>query len=153
MKPDGYYYLHKNGDLIYKHFDEGRVSDFRDSDFVVFFWPCYLTERAGCWQILVEASSLGASKKRINELAEKWGCNDDDALIYAERIGVNLFKDVAHWCATRLDFKDIQNDQCGFGATCLDALVELCKDLKFAPCKLNWHHSFSELVKKELAND
>jgi hypothetical protein len=92
MAIEGWYYLHTNGELIYKRDLDGAVADLRESDFVRHFWPCDPTDREGAWNILVEALALGASPSRVNELAIKWQCNDEDALVYAERLQIKLFK-------------------------------------------------------------
>ena len=39
MAVEGWYYLHANGDLIYKGAAYTNVGDFRESDLVRAFWP------------------------------------------------------------------------------------------------------------------
>ena len=76
---------------------------------------------------------MGANRKRIDELVEKWGLTDKDALEFIKQAmtkGVEqfrLFRDGDMWCATFYDFVNIQESQCGFGKTCLEALSELAK--------------------------
>lgn len=144
---DGWYYLHISGDLIYKPDSEDIVLDLRDSNFVRAFWPVNIKDRGGAWRILVESKSIGANSARILELAQKWGCDDKDAEIYTERIGISLSKDGDQYCATRKDFTNLQECPAGFGHTALDALSDLCKNLGFSPNKLNWHSNFHDLVK------
>lgn len=144
---DCYYYLHENGELIHKANTNFVVADLRDSDFVRAFWGLDSSDRASAWEFLVEALSLGTRKERVLELATKWGCDDKDAKIYADRIGVRVEKDGNMWCAGKADFINLQESPVGFGDTILEALAELCKVLKFAPTKLNWHARFSDLVK------
>jgi len=36
---EGYYYLHMNGDLIYKRETGDTAADIRESDFAVAMWP------------------------------------------------------------------------------------------------------------------
>jgi hypothetical protein len=143
---DCYYYLHENGELIHKVNTDFVVADLRDSDLVRAFWGLDLSDRASAWEFLVETLSLGAKKERVLELANKWGCDDKDAEIYAERIGVIVKKDGNMWCVHRQDFTNLQESPAGFGETILEALAELCKELGFAPTKLNWHSRFSDLV-------
>lgn len=119
---DGYYYLHQNGSLIYK-----KLKPEDDSPFVIKIWGLDLSERGDAWLICIEALALGANKSRIDELAEKWGLTDEDAQEFADRAGLKLFKDGSAWCATFSDFENIQESQCGFGDTALEALAELAK--------------------------
>ncbi len=143
----GYYYLHENKDLIYKSYDPHRVSDFRDSDFVIAFWPIDISNRKSAWDILVEAGAVGANKSRIEELASKWGCDDADASHYTSEIELILKKDGDAFCAHKKDFTNLQESDAGFGNTALDAMIDLCQKLGYSPNKLNWHHSFEELVR------
>ena len=142
----GFYYLHTNGDLIFKHNLPGTAADIRESDFAVMLWPIDTDDRESVWRILVEALACGANLERVKELAAKWGCDDDDALIYAERVGVRLFRDEDKWCATRADFVDLQESAAGFGNTKLEAMSALCKDLHYKPRKM-WGATFADLLK------
>lgn len=144
----GWYYLHENGDLIYKRDLPGADADIRESPFAVMLWPIDPKDRSCAWQFLVEASAAGANKERVKELAEKWGCNDGDAQHYAAHIDAELFMDGNQWCATGGDFTDLQNSPAGFGDTALDALGALCKELGWKPQKM-WGATFHDLVKKE----
>ena len=145
---DGYYYLHENKELIYKTGTD-CVADFRESNFVQAFWGIDQQDRETAWSCLIEALATGAKKERIFELAEKWGCNDNDAKFYADRIGVVLEMDGNQWCAHRQDFVNLQESPIGFGDTCLESMAGLCKELGFFPTKMNWHSTFSKLVNKE----
>lgn len=140
----GYMYLHTNEQLIFKHGTD-CIADIRESDFARAAWPIDPEDREGAWNCLVEAASLGANPQRIKELSEKWGCNDDDAEQYAERVGCVLELDGDSWCAHRKDFKNIQESPVGFGDTKLLAMAELCKDLGYKACKM-WGTSFKELL-------
>lgn len=146
MSIEGYYYLHTNGDLIYKHNLGETVADIRDSDFAVGLWPCDPSDREGAWRIVVEGLAAGADRKRIAELAEKWKLTDEDGAIYAERVGVNLQRDGSHWCATRRDFVNLQESPAGFGLTAIEAFAELAKQLGYKPSKM-WGSTFADLVK------
>ncbi len=141
----GYYYLHTNGSLIYKNVDSGVLADFRDSDFVRHFWRLDIQDRESAWSILIEASALGAKPSRIDELAILWKCDDTDAQTYAEKVGCVLKRDGDQWCATRIDFINLQESQSGFGTTCLEAMVSLCKELGFKAQKL-WGGGFAHLL-------
>jgi hypothetical protein len=142
----GFYYLHKNDKLIYKRDLPGMAADIRESDFAIMLWPIDLEDRENAWQVLVEALACGANLERVMELAVKWRCSDEDALIYASRVGARLFMDEDKWCATRKDFVDIQESPAGFGSTALEALANLCKDLGYRPQKL-WGATFASLLK------
>ena len=100
MATEGWYYLHTNGELIYKRELGGTAADIRESDFARGLWPCDPGDRELAWRIVVEALAAGANKARVLELAAKWQCDDEDAETYAERVGCNLFMDGNKWCAT-----------------------------------------------------
>lgn len=80
-----------------------------------------------------EALACVVNKNRVMELTKKWGCDDVDAKMYAEYIGANIQMDGNSWRATRKDFVNLQKSPAGFGATALEALAELYKELKFKP--------------------
>lgn len=145
MTIEGYYYLHTNGSLIYKRELGETAADLRESDFVRAFWPVDTSDRESAWRLLIEARAFNADANRIAELAEKWGCDDEDALMYAERIGVRLFEDGDQKCATRLDFVNAQESPIGFGPTYLQAMVMLAHELSLKPSKM-WGASFHDLV-------
>ena len=144
MSIQGWYYLHTNGDLIYKRDLDGVVSDIRESDFARSMWPFDPTDREGAWRILVEASALGANPERIKTLAQKWGCDDTDALQYADRLNITLQMDGSAWCATPAWFLDLHQSPAGFGDTCLEALSALCNQLGFTGGKM-WSSTFRDL--------
>ncbi len=141
----GYYYLHKNKELIYKNSPDAIVG-IRDSDLCHSAWA-YDGQRQTVWQILVEALSLGADKDRIKELSEKWKCDDFDAINYAEYLGINLDKDGNAKTAFKKDFDNLQESECGFGDTHLEAMADLCKQLGFKGGKV-WQNTFKHLLNK-----
>lgn len=144
MSADGWYYLHANGELIHKgpHTD---VSDFRESTFVRAFWPIDVRDREGAWTILVEARAGGANGARIAELAEKWHCDDADAVHYAQRVNCTLSRDGDSWMAAPVNFENLQESPAGFGDTCLEAMAELCKALGYRPATM-WGPTFKGLL-------
>lgn len=146
---DGWYYLHTNGALIYKRELGGTAADIRESPFAVMLWPCDPADRETAWRILVEAAALSATPEDIARLAARWGCDDEDAQVYAKRVGVGLFRDGDQWCAVRgADFVDIQQSAAGFGDTCLQAMGALCKALGYVPAKM-WGATFPQLLAGE----
>jgi ribosomal protein S5 len=82
----------------------------------------------------------------VQELAAKWHCDNDDAQIYAGRIGVHLSLDGNRWCATKGSFVNLQESPAGFGITALEAMAELCKALGYKPQK-TWGATFVDLLK------
>jgi hypothetical protein len=146
MSIDGFYYLNVNDKLIYKRDFPGMAADIRESDLAIMLWPIDLEDRENAWQILVEALACGANLERVMELAVKWHCSDEDALIYALRVGARLFKDGDQWCATREDFVDLQESPAGFGSTALEALAGLCRSLGYKPQKM-WGATFASLLR------
>jgi len=141
----GWYYLHINGDLIYKKEIGDTAADIRESDFAKAMWPVDVEDRRGAWNMLVEAWALGAKQDRLLALAEKWGMDDQDGHVYANIVGANLFRDGDVWWATKKDFLDNENSPSGLGETILGALGELCKELGLRPCKI-WAPKFKDLL-------
>jgi hypothetical protein len=141
----GWYYLHENGDLIYKRELGGTVADLRESSFVKGIWPFDPSDRAGAWNILVEGLASGARAERVRELAERWGCDDADAVHYADYVTATLYPDGAAICATPFWFTDLQESPAGFGDDALEALAELCKNLGYKPTKI-WGTTFKKLL-------
>ena len=132
MKIDGFYYLHINGDLIYKPINGAatvheRIADFLESDFVRYFWPLQTADRFFAWTICIEACALGADGDRIKELRSHWGISDEDVDPFLEGAKIlEIRQEGSEWMACFDDFVNIQESQCGFGATKFDALVALC---------------------------
>lgn len=81
---DGYYYLHTNGDLIYKPASY-TAEDF-NSDFVTKYWPMDKTDRVSAWVIILEALALGARIERVRELANKWELTYEDSIEMLKRV-------------------------------------------------------------------
>lgn len=145
MSTNGWYYLHQNGDLIYKPSPDAIV-DIRDSDFAVCSWPLDVTSRKTAWEILVESLALGANKSRVEELASKWNCTNEDADMFASVVGVTLKEDGNAWCAHKSDFVNLQESPSGFGDNKLEALASLAKELGLTGGHM-WRSTFSDLVK------
>lgn len=148
---EGYYYLHTNGDLIYKRMFDDTYEDLMDSDFVVSFWPIDPSYRGDAWNLLIEALASGANKGRVMELANKWHCTNGDAERYSKAYEVNLLMDGEVYCATKKDFVNFQESDAGFGNSYLEALADLCKNLGYRPGKGWGKMSFEKLLecKKE----
>ena len=147
MSIEGWYYLHENGDLIYKRELGDTVAELRESTFVKGIWAFDHIDRAQAWTILIESMAAGADIHRIKNLAQKWFCDDDDAKNYADYVDINIFMDGNSWCATKTDFTNLQESIAGFGDTALEAIAELCKNLGYKPSKM-WGRSFKDLINK-----
>ena len=141
----GWYYLHTNGSLIYKRELGDTSADIRESDFARALWPMDPENREGAWNICVEALALGADAVRVKELADKWHCDDADAQVYADHLGIGLKMDGNQWHATQSGFVNIQESHNGFGDTPLEAMAELCKELGYTGGKM-WNHTFKSLL-------
>lgn len=142
MSIQGWYYLHTNGELIYKkNIDNGVAADIRESDFALGMWPVDPTNRLNAWTIVVEGLAAGATRSRVMELADKWKCDDVDADIYAKLMKIGVSQDDNNrWIATR-------NDSRGIGETKLDAFADLARNLGYKPSKM-WGPSFADLLAK-----
>jgi hypothetical protein len=145
----GWYYLHENGELIYKPRADAAC-DIRDSNLALTMWPMDPSDRAGAWAILVEGLALGARPSRVSELADTWHCNDIDADRYADHVGVSLKKDGDSWCATGPGFENLQESPAGFGDTKLEAMASLAKALGLRNGKM-WRATFADLLNQKVA--
>jgi len=111
----GWYYLHTNGELIFKKYKPEL-----DSDFVKQIWEVIPDERESAWVICIEASALGANPERILNLAEKWGLTNEDGQTFASRVGLVLHEgSETGWMVS-----DKSNEQQGFGVTALAAFSQ-----------------------------
>jgi hypothetical protein len=144
MAIEGWYYLHENGQLIFKPRPDAAI-DIRDSDFARAMWPMDPGDRAGAWAIVVEGLCHGADKARVFELAALWGCDDEDAEHYAKRVGIRLDRDGNMWCATPPGFTNLQESVGGFGETKLEAMADLAKGLGLRPGKM-WNASLRDIL-------
>jgi hypothetical protein len=142
---DGWYYMHKNGALIYKRELGDTHADLRESDLVRGMWPFDSNDRETVWRIAVEAGAAGVAGARIRELADLWKLTDQDAQRYVETLGGELYMDGDQWCAVGPGFRDLQQDDAGFGTTALEALTELCKAVGYKPSKM-WGDTFKSLL-------
>lgn len=79
---DGWYYLHKNGDLIYKKY---KFKPEFDSSFVKGIWPIDIQNRATLWTMLLESAYRGARKERLQEIMQKNNCTVEDCIEYILR--------------------------------------------------------------------
>jgi hypothetical protein len=123
-----YYYLHTNGSLIHKNAVVVESDpQYFDSPFVKKVWKIDITDRKDAWLLVIEAGALGANKERIQELAKLWGLTDEDAHEFAKRMRLIIKIDGDEWMAAFEDFINIQESQCGFGPTALEAFIALAK--------------------------
>lgn len=141
----GWYYLHQNGDLIYKRELGDTAADIRESDFARGLWPMDPNDRAGAWRICVEGLAAGARKERVMELAKLWQCDDEDAPHYAHHLGGEIYMDGNQWCVVGPGFRNLQQDCAGFGDTPVEAFAALAKAVGYTPSKM-WGHTFKSLL-------
>jgi hypothetical protein len=82
----GFYYLHSNGNLIYK--PSTVVDDdshYFDSPFVKHVWRIDTKDRASAWRVVLEGPTMHCSIPRAKELAEKWGLTFEDSINLLKR--------------------------------------------------------------------
>ncbi len=77
---DGFYYLHTNGEMIYKRFEPET-----DSTFVKKVWPIDSTSRLNAWKIVLEGFFYGAKVDRLKELSQKWDLTFEDSVELLKR--------------------------------------------------------------------
>ena len=121
----GYYYLHTNGDLVFKKV----YPDVFDSNVVLRVWPFIADNRTCAWAICIEALALGVQESRIKELQEKWHLTNEDAVEFATRAGMRVYMDGDAWCATFVDFENLQESPAGLGDDALHALAALIREV------------------------
>ena len=95
-----------------------------------------------------EGLAAGADPIRVHALATQWQCDDKDAAIFADRVGCDLHRDGNAWCATDRHFVNLQESPAGFGATALEAMAELCKEIGYRPSKM-WGTTFVDLLNRK----
>lgn len=128
---EGWYYLHENGELIYKK-DPDAIEDIRDSDLCIAAWA-WDGQRSTAWSVLVEALALDANKQKVEELAIKWKCDNEDAVNYAKYMGLDIGMDGDAFFARSLNaFVDLQQSPCGFGENYLAAFADFAKQIGYA---------------------
>lgn len=145
----GWYYLHTNHELIFKHDTPGQEADIRESDFAVGLWA-WTGTKDNCWSILVEGLAAGADLQRIKFLSDLWECDDKDAEMYAAFLGIVLGQDGNQKTAKLKTFENLQESHCGFGDNNLQAMADLCKSLGYKPGKM-WNPSFQDIIKRHTA--
>lgn len=143
----GWYYLHENKELIYKP-NPDAITGIRESDLCHSAWTWDGT-RQSAWAILVESLSLGAKKERIDELAKTWGCDDKDAISYAQWLGIELGEDGSSKFARCQDFINLQESPCGFGDIYLEAMSDLAKQLGYVGGTM-WNATFKDLITRQV---
>ena len=82
----GYYYLHTNGDLIWKPaIVVDSEPEYFKSPFVKCYWSIETEDRGDAWTLVIEALARGARIERIKELATKWKLTAKDLKEYIVR--------------------------------------------------------------------
>ncbi len=87
MNNDGFYYLHTDGNLIFKPAIVVSDPSYFDSPFVKKVWRLDTTDRLCAWRIVLEALSMGCKVNRAKELAIKWGLTFEDSIELLKRTG------------------------------------------------------------------
>ena len=82
---DGFYYLHTDGNLIFKPSIVVDDPSYFDSPFVKKVWRLDLKDRLCGWRIVLEALSMGCNIKRARELAGKWRLTFEDSIELLKR--------------------------------------------------------------------
>lgn len=154
---DGWYYLHTNGELIFKRTEP----EVEDGGFVQHVWPIDTTDRFTAWKLVTEALAYGAKRDRVMTLRKKWGLTDGDGMEYANRAGFWL---IFNGETFEAGFKHPKGSKKKFdmestGGTAVDALAAVInKDYKarqfaktFAqnfPDVVQWHRKVNKAVSK-----
>ena len=85
MSEDGFYYLHENGNLIFKPAIVANDPSYFDSPFVKKVWHVDSTNRLNAWKIVLEGFFYGANVDRLKELANKWALTFEDSVELLKR--------------------------------------------------------------------
>lgn len=118
-----YYYLHENGELIHKS-KHADPADFEESTFVKKWWVIDLDNRFDGYNLIIVATLLGALKRSVAAMVQKWEMNDQDCAVYCDRAGLVYFMEGSTWCVRGRDFVNLQESAAGFGPSMLDAVIE-----------------------------
>ena len=121
MTSEHWYYLHTNGDLIHRT----SKPEIEPGGFVHRVWQIKPEHRESAYVLLVEAAVLSTQISRVLELAEKWGADGDDGLIFCERMGFDC-KKVTTEAGPGYEVRgsdDAPEMKTGVGATPLLALI------------------------------
>jgi hypothetical protein len=83
----GFYYLHKDGSLIFKPaaVAQSIYDSYFDSSFVKKVWDHDLSDRLCAWRIVLEGFFYGAKVDRLIELAERWKLTFEDSIELLKR--------------------------------------------------------------------
>ncbi len=121
---NGFYYLHTEGNLIYKPAIVAEDPDYFDSPFVKKVWRLDVNDRLCAWRIVLEALSMGCNVGRARELAGKWRLTFKNSIELLKRTprnevtqamteGMRIFikeilgMEVEHfWALTKEDWKE-----------------------------------------------
>jgi len=87
MKTSWYYYLHTNGNLIYRNpAVVDSDPDYFDSPFVKKVWKINAENREDAWTMILEALVLGARIESVQNLAGIWKLTFEDSIEMIQRI-------------------------------------------------------------------
>lgn len=113
----GLYFLMPDKSLEFRAL-EGEIAG------AVEVWPLRSYEdRFDFYRFLVEAAALGADRKRIEALKEKWNVVDLDGLEFAKRSGLTLWQDKDRH--GEVWFASTGTPPLAFGPKAFDAIVDL----------------------------
>lgn len=87
----GYYYLHVNGNLIWKRYiDDKQEEEIYNSDLVKKFWTIRENERESLWAVAIEAYCWGneVTAPQVEEFSIKHNLSNLDGEFFAERAGM-----------------------------------------------------------------
>lgn len=126
----GFFYLHTNGELIYK--PEATISrrqDLEESDFVVQYWPVASNHRTSLWTCLIEAAARGANQSCIDHMKKTHDITNEDAAGFARALDFKLVGNGRFFVAFNYNFIDQKHSAIGFGETAFDAIIDFQKRL------------------------
>ena len=82
---NGFYYLHSEGNLIFKPTIVADDPGYFNSPFVKKVWRLDTNDRLCAWTIILEALSMGCSIDRAKELSNLWKLTLDDSIEMLKR--------------------------------------------------------------------
>lgn len=141
----GHHYLFDNREFAYSDGPEIPPDILKDPHCIA-IWPWAADTRLLVWNTLIQAAALGLDTDRVDELQEKWYCDDKDAIMCAKTLGLSA-EQYSHNYAVYDPFVPFVHRIIGEGPSYLWAFASLCKELGYKGGK-HYNPQFGVMVRQ-----